>query len=82
MFHVLSPAVRPLAPFKPDRATGLLLAFLAALAAAALTGVFLELQDDSVRDAEAARDISVPVLALVPRIPRIPGEERTGKASR
>lgn len=79
MFHVLSPAVRPLAPFKPDRATGLLLAFLAALAAAALTGVFLELQDDSVRDAEAARDISVPVLALVPRLP---GEERTGKASR
>jgi succinoglycan biosynthesis transport protein ExoP len=79
MFHVLSPAAQPRAPFKPDRASGLLLAILAALAAAALTGVFLELQDDSVRDAEAARDISVPVLALVPRIP---GEERTGKASR
>lgn len=79
MFHVLSPAVEPRQAFKPDRSSGLLLAFLAALCAAALVGVFLELQDDSVRDAEAARAMSMPVLALVPRLP---SEERTGKAAR
>lgn len=79
MFHVLSPAAEPSAPYKPDRSSGLLLAFLAALAAAVLAGVFLELQDDSVRDAEAARAISVPVLALVPRLP---GEDGAGKPAR
>ena len=79
MFRVLSPAAPPIAPFKPDRVAGLLLALLTALAAAALIGLFRELQDDSMRDAEAAREISMPVLALVPRIPS-GGERSSGRA--
>lgn len=69
MFRVLSPAVPPVAPFKPDRATGLLLVLLGAAAAAVLVGVFREMQDDSLRRADQARELNVPVLAMVPRIP-------------
>ncbi len=76
MFRVLSPAAPPVVPFKPDRLAGLFLAFLVALATAALIGLFRELQDDSMHDADAAREISMPVLALVPRIPSSP--ERAG----
>ncbi|MBI5542788.1 MAG: chain-length determining protein [Deltaproteobacteria bacterium] len=76
MFHVLSPAVAPSAPFKPDKPTGLLLVLLAAMAAGVLAGVFRELQDDSMRGLEQARELKVPVLAMVPRIPG--GSRRQG----
>lgn len=69
MFRVLSPASEPIAPFKPDRASGLLLALLGALGAAVALGSFLTIQDDSMRGAEQARELKMPVLALVPKMP-------------
>ncbi len=69
LFRVLSAADVPASPFKPNRATGILVALLLALGAGALAGIFLELQDDSVRRLEQARALSLPVLALVPDIP-------------
>ncbi len=69
MFRTLSPATVPNAPFKPDRVAGLALVFLAALGLGVLVGVFRELQDDSLRRAEHARELAMPLLALVPRIP-------------
>jgi uncharacterized protein involved in exopolysaccharide biosynthesis len=75
MFHVLSSAGVPLAPFKPDRRSGLVLALLAALSAGTLAGVFRELQDSSLRRADQAQKVAGPVLAVVPQI-RIKGESR------
>jgi uncharacterized protein involved in exopolysaccharide biosynthesis len=72
LFHVLSAAAVPAAPFKPDRAAGLLLALLLSLGAGALAGLFRELQDQSVRGLEQARALQVPVLAMVPEIPAGP----------
>jgi len=69
-FHVLSEATVPSAPYKPDRPAGVLLSLLVALAAGLLAGVFRELHDDSVRHAEHARELSMQVLAQVPRIGR------------
>lgn len=68
MFHVLSAAEPPVAPFKPDRSAAFVLVVLGSLASAVLVGAFREMQDDSLRRAEQARDLSVPVLALVPKI--------------
>ncbi|HEY3447872.1 MAG TPA: Wzz/FepE/Etk N-terminal domain-containing protein [Myxococcales bacterium] len=67
-FHVLSPAAEPAAPFKPERGTAMLLVLLAAVGLSVLAGVVREMQDDSLRRAEQARELEVPVLALVPRI--------------
>ncbi|MGC4113847.1 MAG: Wzz/FepE/Etk N-terminal domain-containing protein [Myxococcales bacterium] len=67
-FHVLSPAAEPSAPFKPERGTAMLLVLLAAVGLSVLTGIVREMQDDSLRRAEQARELEVPVLALVPRI--------------
>jgi polysaccharide biosynthesis transport protein len=71
LFRVVAPASVPSQPAKPDRAAGLVLVWLAALALSALTGAALELADDSIRDAADARErLGVPVLAVVPRFPR------------
>ena len=69
MFRVLSPASVPRAPHKPDRAAGVALVVLAALGLSVLAGVFRELQDDSLRRIEHARELEMAVLALVPHIP-------------
>ncbi|MCI0573817.1 MAG: Wzz/FepE/Etk N-terminal domain-containing protein [Myxococcaceae bacterium] len=67
LFQVISPALVPVAPSRPDRMGGLTLAFLVALGVAVLTGVVLELRDDSIRDqAELRGRLPVPVLAVVP----------------
>jgi uncharacterized protein involved in exopolysaccharide biosynthesis len=79
MFHVLSEARVPVTPVKPDRATAALLALLGAAAAAVLVGVFRELQDESLGRAEHARDIAVPVLAVIPEIRG--AASRTGRAA-
>jgi len=73
MFHVLSPAVAPALPARPDRPAGFMLVALAALALGLLTGVVLELQDDSLREvADAHQALSIPVLATVPDLGRRP----------
>jgi succinoglycan biosynthesis transport protein ExoP len=69
LFNVISPAGPPAFPAKPDRMTGFLIAFLAALGIAALTGIVLEMRDDSIRDTvELKEQLPIPVLAVVPNM--------------
>ncbi len=66
---MLSAAAVPRSPFKPNRVAGFTFAVLAALGLGILAGLFRELQDDSLRRAEQARELAVPLLALVPQVP-------------
>lgn len=82
MFHVLSAASPPSSPLKPDRVAGMALALIAALGLGMLAAIFKELQDDSLRRIEHARELSVPVLAVVPTIPGGAGRRGGGRAGR
>jgi succinoglycan biosynthesis transport protein ExoP len=69
LFNVISPAGVPSQPAKPDRMTGLLIALLAALGLGILSGVVMELRDDSIRDSQELRErLTLPVLAVVPNM--------------
>lgn len=69
LFHTVSPAGVPVAPARPDRMTGLLISFLIALGLGVLTGVVLEMRDDSIRDTQELRErLPLPVLAVVPNL--------------
>jgi polysaccharide biosynthesis transport protein len=69
LFHTVSPAGVPVSPARPDRVSGLLIAFLVALGAGVLTGVVLEMRDDSIRDTQELRErLPLPVLAVVPNM--------------
>ncbi|HEX8438673.1 GumC family protein [Archangium sp.] len=69
LFNVVSPAGVPVTPARPDRMSGLLIAFLLALGTGVLTGVVLEMRDDSIRDTQELRErLPLPVLAVVPNM--------------
>lgn len=69
LFNVISPASVPFAPAKPDRMGGLMVALLVALGLGVLTGVIMEMRDDSIRDSSEVRErITLPVLAVVPNM--------------
>jgi len=69
MFNVVSPATLPVAPAKPDRMGGLMLALLLALGLGVLTAVVLEMRDESIRDVKEIKErIPLPVLAVVPQL--------------
>ncbi len=69
LFNVISPAGVPVTPARPDRFGGLLIALLIALGTGVLTGVVLEMRDDSIRDGYELRErITLPVLAVVPNM--------------
>jgi polysaccharide chain length determinant protein (PEP-CTERM system associated) len=69
LFHVVSPAGVPVAAARPDRLSGLLVCFLIALGLGVLTGVVLEMRDDSIRDTQELRErLPLPVLAVVPNM--------------
>jgi polysaccharide chain length determinant protein (PEP-CTERM system associated) len=69
LFHTVSPAGVPVTPARPDRLTGLLIAFLLALGVGVLTAVVLEMRDDSIRDTQELRErLPLPVLAVVPNM--------------
>lgn len=69
MFNVISPAGVPSAPSEPDRLGGLAIVLLLGLGTAVLTGVLLEMRDDSVRDTSDIRErLPVPLLAVVPEL--------------
>ena len=75
LFNVISPAFVPSSAAKPDRPTGLFLAFLIAFGLSVLTAVVLEMRDDSIRNIHQIKErLPLPLLAVVPQI--------TGKASR
>jgi capsular polysaccharide biosynthesis protein len=67
----------PSAPAKPDRPTGLLISLLLALGLAVLTGVVLEMRDDSIRDTHEIKSrLPIPVLAVVPQMSASRAEKR------
>jgi uncharacterized protein involved in exopolysaccharide biosynthesis len=77
MFNIISPAGISSTPAKPDRMTGLLVALLAAVAAGVLTGVMMEMRDDSIRDlSELHGRLQLPVLAVVPDLSLKSAERR------
>jgi uncharacterized protein involved in exopolysaccharide biosynthesis len=69
LFNVISPAGVPFNPAKPDRMGGMLVTLLVALGLGVLTGVVMEMRDDSIRDSSEVRErIPLPVLAVVPNM--------------
>jgi succinoglycan biosynthesis transport protein ExoP len=69
LFNVISPAGVPAVPARPDRFGGLLISLLIALGAGVLTGVIIEMRDDSIRDGHEVRErLTLPVLAVVPNM--------------
>lgn len=77
LFNVISPAVVPAAPAKPDRMGGLVISFLIALALGVLVGVLAEMRDESFRDVnEVKQRLPMPVLAVVPEMGAAKGEKR------
>lgn len=69
LFNVISPAGVPAIPARPDRFGGMLISLLVALGAGVLTGVVLEMRDDSIRDGHELRErLTLPVLAVVPNM--------------
>jgi uncharacterized protein involved in exopolysaccharide biosynthesis len=69
LFNVISPAGVPNHPARPDRVTGMMIALLVALGLGVLTGVVLEMRDDSIRDGSELRErLPLPVLAVVPNM--------------
>ena len=69
LFDTLSPAGVPVAEARPDRLSGLLICLLLALGVGVITGVVLEMRDDSIRDTQELRErLPLPVLAVVPNM--------------
>ena len=67
LFSLISPAAPPVVPAKPDRFGGLMVVLVAALGAGVLSGVMLELRDESIHDERQLRgELPLPVLAIVP----------------
>ncbi len=67
LFSLVSPAAPPVAPSKPDRFGGLMVVLVAALGAGVLSGVMVELRDESIHDERQLRgELPLPVLAIVP----------------
>ena len=67
LFSLVSPAAAPVVPAKPDRFGGLMVVLVAALGAGVLSGVMVELRDESIHDERQLRgELPLPVLAIVP----------------
>jgi uncharacterized protein involved in exopolysaccharide biosynthesis len=67
LFSLVSPAAPPVVPAKPDRFGGLMVVLVAALGAGVLSGVMIELRDESIHDERQLRgEFPLPVLAIVP----------------
>jgi succinoglycan biosynthesis transport protein ExoP len=69
LFNVISPAGVPFSPAKPDRMGGMMVVLLVALGLGVLTGVVMEMRDDSIRDSSEIKErLTLPVLAVVPNM--------------
>jgi polysaccharide chain length determinant protein (PEP-CTERM system associated) len=67
LFSLVSPAAPPAVPSKPDRFSGLVVVLVAAIGAGVLSGVMVELRDESIRDERQLKgELPLPVLAIVP----------------
>ena len=78
-FSVLEPAMRPVAPAKPNRPLILLLAFVLGGIVGVGTVLVVEQQDESVKDAQEVESLlGLPVLGAVPRVGEISRSRRRG----
>lgn len=68
MFRVLTPPSVPSIPHSPNRINAMAVILALALAIALFVAIVRTLADDSLRSAEDARALDVPILALVPQI--------------
>ncbi|MCM2358016.1 MAG: polysaccharide biosynthesis tyrosine autokinase [Geobacteraceae bacterium] len=69
--NVIDPAITPGAPIKPNKKKNLLLGFLVGAMLGVGLAFFQEYLDDTIKDAEEAkRAIGLPLLAVIPFIPR------------
>jgi capsular polysaccharide biosynthesis protein len=69
LFHVISTATVPQSAAKPDRLGGLTIALLVALGLGVLSGILVDMRDESIRDVNEVRErLPVPVLAVVPEL--------------
>ncbi|HEY1907311.1 MAG TPA: Wzz/FepE/Etk N-terminal domain-containing protein [Myxococcaceae bacterium] len=67
LFSLVSPAAPPAVPSKPDRFGGLVVVLIAAIGAGVISGVMVELRDESIRDERQLKgELPLPVLAIVP----------------
>jgi polysaccharide chain length determinant protein (PEP-CTERM system associated) len=67
LFSLVSPAAPPTVPSKPDRFGGLVVVLIAAIGAGVISGVMVELRDESIRDERQLKgELPLPVLAIVP----------------
>jgi len=68
--NVIDPAIVPEVPVKPNKKRNLLLALIVGAMAGIGLAFFLEYLDDTVKDAEMAKQlVGAPVLAVIPHIP-------------
>ena len=69
LFNVISPAGVPASPARPDRLAACSSRCWSPWALGVLTGVVLEMRDDSIRDGHEVRErLTLPVLAVVPNM--------------
>jgi len=69
LYNVVSPAVVPSTPIKPDRVGGMGVVLLLALGAAVLVGTLVDLRDDRIRDGDSVRrSLQLPVLGAISRL--------------
>jgi uncharacterized protein involved in exopolysaccharide biosynthesis/Mrp family chromosome partitioning ATPase len=76
-FSVLEPAMRPLAPSKPNRPLLVVLAFVVGAIAGVGTVLVVEQHDESMKDAQEVESLlGMPVLGAVPRVEELWGARR------
>jgi tyrosine-protein kinase Etk/Wzc len=75
---IVDPAIQPDKPIKPQKKKNVLLGLLVGLMLGVGLAFFQDYLDDTIKDAEEAkRAVGLPLLAVVPFIPRRPVEEET-----
>lgn len=69
--NVIDPAIEPRSPIKPNKKKNLLLGILLGAMLGVGIAFFQEYLDDTIKDPESARrDLGLPVLAVIPLIPK------------
>jgi polysaccharide chain length determinant protein (PEP-CTERM system associated) len=67
-FRVIDPAVLPVKPVSPDRLKIMLLGIIGSIAASFGLLVLLDMLDDSVKEVESAKQLGLPILAIIPKM--------------
>ncbi|MDA8413293.1 MAG: hypothetical protein M0023_05835 [Desulfobacteraceae bacterium] len=68
VFRVVDPAVLPFKPVSPNRVKIILMGILAGIGGGLLLVVLKDQMDNSIKDLDMAKQLGLPVLAVIPRI--------------